>query len=352
MIGCGALDDLGELLAAHCRGSRFAIVADASVAKTYAARVARAASGVAPCELLTFPAGEWNKSRESWAELTDQLLRRRFDGETVLLSLGGGVALDLGGFVAATYRHGIDHVRLPTTLLAMTGGAVRAGVGVDSPAGRDLIGTIHDPRLVVADVATLATLPPVQVSAGVVPAIQLALAANADDLQWVLDHAGGIRGREGPVLEEVVRRSVELNRDYLTLRRRQGDSTRVPLVGDSIGHALRMVLGYELLYGESVALGMLAEAVIGHQLGVTGQEVPGLLREAIELFHLPDAPPRPIDASHLIEALLPIGPAGERCVRLAVPAQAGALAQEEGTAGGIAVTNDAIADAISSLRWT
>ena len=352
MIGGGALDDLGGLLAAHCRGSRFAIVADATVAKTYADRVARAASGVAPCELLTFPAGEWNKSRECWAELTDQLLRRRFDGETVLLSLGGGVALDLGGFVAATYRHGIDHVRLPTTLLAMTGSAVRPVVGLDSPVGRDLIGTIHDPRLVVADVATLATLPPVQVSAGVVPAIQLSLAANGDDLQWILDHAGGIRAREGPALEEVVRRSVDLNCDDLTLRRRQGDSARAPRTGDSIGHALRMVLGYELLYGESVALGMLAEAVIGHQIGVTAREVPALLREAIELFQLPDAPPRPIDASHLIEALLPIAPPGERCVRLAVPARAGALAHEEGAAGGVAVTGDAIADGISSLGWT
>ena len=352
MIGGGTLDGLAELLSTHCRGSRFAIVADASVAKVYADRVVRAASDVAPSELLTFPAGEWNRSRECWTELTDQLLRRRLTSDAVLLNLGGGVALDLGGFVAATYQHGIAHVQLPTTLLAMTGSAVGGVVGVDSPVGRDRIGTHHHPRMVVADLGTLATLPPVHVSAGIAPAIQLAMTADPAHLQWIMDHAGGIRAREGPVLEEVVRRSVELRRDDLIRRDREGGSFAGPRFGDSIGRALRTLLGYELLYGESVALGMLAEAVIGHRIGVSAREVPDRVREAIKVFRLPDAPPSPINVSKLLDALLPAHPAGDRSVRLALPARAGTHDSGEEGASGIPADAEAIAGAIAALGWT
>jgi len=136
VLGDGAFERLADILSTHCPASRFAIIADASVANLYGERVLRAAATVAPAELLTFPAGEWNKSRDSWSELTDRLLRQRFDADGAVLTLGGGVAGDLGGFVSATYHHGMPFVHLPTTLLAMTDSALSGRTGVDSPAGR------------------------------------------------------------------------------------------------------------------------------------------------------------------------------------------------------------------------
>lgn len=351
MVGAGTLDGLAALLSDHCPASRFAVVADAAVAQLYGARVRNAAAELAPTDLLTFPAGEWNKSRESWAELTDQLLRRRFDRDGAILTLGGGVALDLGGFVAATYQRGIRHVHLPTTLLAMVDGAIGGITGVDSPVGRDAIGSFHQPRLVVADVATIETLPPVHVAAGMAPATRHGLVADGEHLGWLTEHATEIRARDHEVLEHAVHRSLEIARDERIRRERHEALPTEPGFGDPIAHALRTLLGYELLHGESVALGMLAEAAIGNRIGVTAPEVVERIREALVLFRLPDTPPSPVDASNVLDVLLPLDVATTRCVRLALPERVGTMAHDERGSATIPVEATVIAEAIRGLGW-
>jgi len=351
VIGAGALDGLAELLARHCPAPRFAVIADAAVATLYGAQVTDAVAALAPSDLLTFPAGEWNKSRDSWAELTDQLLRHRLGRDGAVLTLGGGVALDLGGFVAATYARGIAHVNLPTSLLAMVDGAIGGITGVDSPVGRDIIGALHRPHLVVADVATLATLPPVHLAAGMAPAIRLAVTADGEHLRWLMAHADEIRARDREALAQVVRRSVDLARDGFAPRERTGTSPAAPAFGDSIAHALRALLGYELLHGESVALGMLAEAAVGCRIGITEPAVTECVRDAITTFRLPDAPPSPVATSKLLDVLLAPDPGAPRRVRLALPQRIGAVARDDSGDATISVSADVIADAVAGLGW-
>jgi len=349
VIGAGALDGLAELLASHCPARRFAVIADAAVATLYGESVTGAVAELAPCDLLTFPAGEWNKSRESWAELTDQLLRHRLGRDGAVLTLGGGVALDLGGFVAATYERGIPHVNLPTSLLAMVDGAFGGITGVDSPVGRDVIGAFHQPHLVVADVATLATLPPVHVAAGMAPAIRLAVTADGEHLRWLTAHADDIRARDREALAQVVRRSVDLGRDAFALREQTGAPPAA--FGDAIAHALRTLLGYELLHGESVALGMLAEAAIGSRIGVTDTTVAECIRDALVTFRLPDTPPSPISTSMLLDVLLPPDHSLPRRVTIAPPERVGAAACNDSGSATFQVGADVIADAVTGLGW-
>ena len=348
VLGDGAFERLADILSTHCPASRFAIIADASVANLYGERVLRAAATVAPAELLTFPAGEWNKSRDSWSELTDRLLRQRFDADGAVLTLGGGVAGDLGGFVSATYHHGMPFVHLPTTLLAMTDSALSGRTGVDSPAGRGAIGVRRVPAVVVADVASLGTLPPAHVAAGAAAAIRSAVTADRAYLGMLVERAREIRQRVPDAMLDVVRRSVELRRDLARWRQDRAGRRDAPEFGSTIRRALGSLLGYEMLYGETLAVGMRAEAAVGIEAGVTDPEVASQLRGALEAFGLPDAPTSQVEIPRLIEVLLDAADTEHGTVRFAVPRRVGEMAD---AAGGIPIAAETVDAVLRRLGW-
>lgn len=351
VIGEGAFEHLAEILSTQCPASRFALVADAPVARLYGERVLHAATAVAPTELLTFPAGEWNKSRESWGDLTDLLLRQRFDDDAAVLTLGGGVAGDLGGFVAATYRHGIRCIHLPTTLLAMTDSAVSGRTGLDSPVGRGRVGVLRHPTAVVADLATLATLPSVHVAAGMAAAIRNAVVADANYLATLVRHAPEIRRRAPEAILETVRRSVEIRRDLAVERHGSTGGHATLEFGDTIGRAIGWLLGYEMLHGEALAVGMLAEAGIGVQAGVTDADTAAQLRVAIETFGLPYGPASPIDISRLMGPLIEGSDDDRGTVRFALLSHTGEAARGDGNRGGISIAPATVEAALRDLAW-
>lgn len=133
----GLIDDLGPLIAEACPAHLYAVLSDSRVAELYGERVLAALKGCGlSASLFRFAAGEWNKTRETWGELSDGMLRSGFGRDTVVVALGGGVAGDLAGFVAATYMRGLPVVQIPTTLLAMLDSSVGGKTGVDTRAGR------------------------------------------------------------------------------------------------------------------------------------------------------------------------------------------------------------------------
>src|SRR5207245_771899 len=135
-----------------CPASRYAVITDSHVGKLYGAQaVARLRDATLPAQLFEFPAGEWNKTRETWALLCDRMLAAQFGRDAAVIALGGGVVGDVAGFVAATYLRGVPYVQVPTTLLAMIDSSIGGKTGVDVPAGKNLLGAFHQPRLVVAD---------------------------------------------------------------------------------------------------------------------------------------------------------------------------------------------------------
>lgn len=350
-MGTGLLATLGELLTTYCPAADYAVISDSHVAPLYGERVVVAAKTVAPTVLLTFPAGEWNKSRESWIALTDQLLSGPLDSGGTLIGLGGGVCSDLVGFVAATFLRGIRFVSLPTTLSAMADCSIGGQVGVDTPAGKNVVGAVHRPALVVSDVATLATLPPVQLAAGMAHPMRHAMMADADYFERLVDMRAGIVAKRPAVLESVVRRSVEIKRGLDVEGEAGSDGSGEWRFGQSVAEAVQAVLGYEVLSGEALAIGMLAEAKFGVALGVTDRGVPRRLQEALAAFGLPETPPSSVTADQLVAALGHGRTAADGTVSFAFPRTIGVMAPGSGPMGGHQIPLSSISALIPSLAW-
>src|SRR6266850_4856305 len=148
LIGRGLLADLPALAKAACPAGRYAVITDSHVSKLYGEKlVARCHDAMLHVELLEFPAGERSKTRETWASLSDRMLAAQLGRDSAVIALGGGVVGDLAGFVAATYLRGIPCIHVPTTLLAMIDSSIGGKTGVDVPAGKNLLGAFHQPRV-------------------------------------------------------------------------------------------------------------------------------------------------------------------------------------------------------------
>jgi 3-dehydroquinate synthase len=301
-IGTGLLDDLGTALAESCPAHRYAIITDSNVAPLYGEKAleqARAASGSA--ELFEFPAGEGSKNREWWAELSDRMLSSGYGRDAAVVALGGGVTGDLAGFVAATYLRGLPLVQVPTSLLAMIDSSVGGKTGVDTPAGKNLIGAFLQPELVVADTATLRTLPRPEVRAGMAEAVKHGAIADADYFDWIESSAGSVLGLAPEAVVRMVRRSVEIKAAVVGADERESGLRKTLNFGHTVGHAVEALSGFRLLHGEAVAIGMVVEAMIGERLGVSAEGTADRLRAALSALGLPVRVPGDQDPRRVLE---------------------------------------------------
>ncbi len=269
-IAPGSLIRLGEACETHAPAHRYAIIADSRVAELYgpAARQALAGTG-AKAELFTFPAGEWNKSADEWSALSGAMLRAGFGRDSTVIALGGGVAGDLAGFVAATYMRGVPLIQVPTSLLAMVDSSVGGKTGIDTEAGKNLIGAFHPPRHVLIDPLLLDTLPPHQVTAGLAEAVKTAAIADPELFGWLEEHAGLLTEGDAAARAELIARSVAIKAAIVARDPREAGERAILNFGHTVGHALELLFGFSLLHGEAVAAGMRVEGRLGEGLGVT-----------------------------------------------------------------------------------
>jgi 3-dehydroquinate synthase len=302
LVGRGALAGLAEVLHAACPAHRYAVIADAHVAELHGAAL-MAALGPHDAFLVTFPAGEWNKTREQWAALTDQLLASRLGRDGAVIAFGGGVAGDLGGFVAATYLRGIPVVQVPTSLLAMVDASVGGKTGVDVPAGKNLVGAFHPPRAVVADVDLLATLPKPQVASGLAEVVKHGVVLDAEHFAAVADPAP-LLSRDPVALEPIVRRSVELKAAVVAEDPREAGRRAVLNFGHTVGHAVEALSGFGLLHGESVAIGMAVESRIAEAMGIAPRGLHATIVATLTRCRLPVTVPEDLATDDLLEVMV------------------------------------------------
>jgi 3-dehydroquinate synthase len=210
---------------------------------------------------------------------------------------------DLAGFVAATYLRGVPLVQVPTTLLAMIDSSIGGKTGVDTPAGKNLVGAFHQPRLVVADVNTLTTLPRNQIAAGLAEAIKHGAIADRRYFDRVLADKGALFNRDGPVLAQTVVESVRIKALVILDDEREHGRRAILNFGHTIGHALEANTGYRLLHGEAIAIGMALEGALGVRLGITNEADAITLKRAVEAFELPSALPGDVAVPSLLEAM-------------------------------------------------
>lgn len=301
VIGRGLLDRIGEEVSRRIRPSHAAVISDARVAALHGGRVTeRLRSAGIASTLFPFPEGERHKNRECWSDLTDRMLGAGLDREALVVAVGGGVTGDLGGFVAATYLRGIPVIQVPTSLVAMIDASVGGKTGVDTPAGKNLVGAFHPPLAVLADPEAVTTLDPRERVQGIAEAIKHGAILDRGHVTAIEQGREGILQADPEVLRELVGASVALKARVVSLDEREGGLRRILNFGHTLGHAFEAESAFELPHGSAVAIGMVAEARLGEDLGVTEPGTALQLATLLEGFGLPTRPPGSVDPDAIL----------------------------------------------------
>jgi 3-dehydroquinate synthase len=319
----GILGRLDALVSEHLPDRRIAMIADEMVHRLY--RSGRLGEGRWSGETLTFPSGEQSKTRNSWSRLTDELLRLGFGRDSGIVALGGGVAGDLAGFVAATYMRGVPYLQAPTTLLAMLDASVGGKTGVDTAEGKNLIGAFHPPVAVLADPRALATLPDREYRAGLAEAVKHGLIADREYFEWMEQEAAPLVARDAEALQHLVRRSVEIKAEVVSEDEREGGRRAILNAGHTVAHALEQATEYRVPHGEAVGLGLVAEAALATGLGLATPEAGARVVVLLERLGLPTRVPEPVTAERLLAAMAGDKKNRRRGIRFALPRGLGAM---------------------------
>jgi 3-dehydroquinate synthase len=351
LIAPGLVRDMGTLLARYCPAAAYAVISDSHVGKLYGEQlVAALHAAKLHAELFSFPAGEWNKTRETWATLSDRLLAAHFGRDCAVIALGGGVVGDVAGFVAATYLRGVPLVHVPTSLLAMIDSSIGGKTGVDVSAGKNLLGAFHQPRLVIADLDLLGSLATVQVAAGLAEAVKHGVIADAEYFEFLERDYAAILAKQGAALERVVRRSVEIKAGVVAQDEREAGRRAILNFGHTIGHAIEATSKYEVAHGEAVAIGMVYEARLGESLGIAAAGTTQRITTLLERFRLPTALPDGSRMDALIEAMRADKKARAGAIRLVLPAAIGRMHGNASHGWTVAVEEGALRGLFSPQR--
>lgn len=290
-----------ELLTRHVDSRQVMIVTNETVAPLYLERV-QAALACRELATVILPDGEAYKTMDSAMTVFDGLLSRRFSRSAHLVALGGGVIGDLTGFAAACYQRGIPFIQIPTTLLAQVDSSVGGKTAVNHPRGKNMIGAFHQPKCVIADMATLDTLPDRELGAGLAEVIKYGLIRDPDFFDWLEAHMDGLMGRNADLLAQAVERSCLNKAQVVAVDERESGERATLNLGHTFGHAVETGLGYgEVLHGEAVAIGMCQAADLSRRLGWLTETDVGRIEQLLAQAGLPTVPPDALDADDFLE---------------------------------------------------
>ncbi|HEV7991200.1 MAG TPA: 3-dehydroquinate synthase [Gemmatimonadaceae bacterium] len=326
IVSAGLRHDFASHIADSAPAHHYAIVSDAEVAPLYAEPLVLALAAHAPVSVHVIPSGEAHKTRDTWARVTDGLLDAGCGRDTTVVALGGGVVGDLAGFVAATFMRGVPVVQCPTTLLAMIDASIGGKTGVDTAAGKNLVGAFHAPAAVLADVEMARTLPLAQRRSGLVEAIKHGVLADAAYFARIDALLAELLDAEPAATLDVVARSVEIKADVVRADTREHGLRKTLNLGHTIGHAIEHVSGYALLHGECVAIGMVLESRIAERLGVADAGTTSRITEVLQRAGLPTERPRDLSVDAIVDATRLDKKARGGRVEYSLPARIGAMA--------------------------
>jgi shikimate kinase/3-dehydroquinate synthase len=291
-IGPGLLDD-AALVVRYVNGRQVAIVTNTTVAPLYLEKIAAPlrAAGRDVLEII-LPDGEQYKNWESLMLVFDAMLVHKCDRQTTVVALGGGVIGDMAGFAAASYMRGVPFVQVPTTLLAQVDSSVGGKTGLNHPLGKNMIGAFYQPRAVLADTSTLATLPARELAAGLAEVIKHGAILDAAFFDWLEQNMAKLVARDPAALAHAIARSCEIKADVVRRDEREGGLRAVLNFGHTFGHAIEAGLGYgNWLHGEAVGCGMVMAADLSQRLGQVDAATAARVKALVAAAGLPVAAP-------------------------------------------------------------
>lgn len=247
--------------------SRIALVTDSHLEKLYQSQIEHL-----DLKIFSFPAGEENKTRETKEMLEDHLLSHNFGRDCMIVALGGGVVGDVAGFLASTYCRGVPYIQIPTSLLAMVDSSVGGKTGLNTPYGKNMVGTFYPPKEVWIDGVFLKTLPEEQWGNGLVEMIKAGLIASPSLFESLKTSTGRIQSRDLEFILERIYESVAIKREIVEHDPEEEKGMRRMLnLGHTFGHALEVMENYKLPHGRAVAMGILASSFASNSLGHLNQ---------------------------------------------------------------------------------
>lgn len=265
-IGEGLLSK-AEYIVPHLAGRQVAVVTNETVAPLYLDKLTSALSSQSVTPIV-LPDGEAFKQWETLQAIFDALLKARHDRRTTLIALGGGVIGDMAGFAAACYQRGVDFIQIPTTLLSQVDSSVGGKTGINHPLGKNMIGAFYQPKAVVIDTSTLATLPARELSAGLAEVIKYGLICDEPFLTWLEAHMDALRALDGSALSEAIARSCAAKARVVGADERETGVRATLNLGHTFGHAIETHMGYGVwLHGEAVAAGTVMALEMSRRLG-------------------------------------------------------------------------------------
>jgi 3-dehydroquinate synthase len=291
IIGSELLTDV-ELIRS-LPGNRIAIVTNTVVAPLYLERLSATLQAAGKqCFPIVLPDGEEEKNAENLMAIFTALLEKKCDRKITLLALGGGVIGDMTGFAAATYMRGVPFVQVPTTLLAQVDSSVGGKTAINHPLGKNMIGAFYQPQLVLADTATLATLPDRELSAGLAEVIKHGAIIDAAFFNWLEENIHLLRARDAGALAHAIRRSCEIKAEVVRQDERESGLRAILNFGHTFGHAIEAGLGYgEWLHGEAVGCGMVMAADLSVRMGYLSPAEQARLVALVKAAGLPTTAP-------------------------------------------------------------
>lgn len=325
LIGAGLRHEFAAHIRDVARAHRYAVVSDSNIAPHYAEALVQSLSPFGATTMHVVPAGETHKTRDEWARLTDAMLDAGCGRDTTVVALGGGVIGDLAGFVAATFMRGVPVVQCPTSLLAMIDASIGGKTGVDTAAGKNLVGAFHPPAAVLADVETLRTLPEPHRRAGLAEAIKHGVVADAGYLERISADLPALLAGDPAVTLDCVTRSVAIKSEVVTSDTHERGRRKILNFGHTLGHAVEQVSGYALLHGEAVAIGMALEARLAERMGIAEPGTSDAIEGIVANAGLPTEVPSSLATDEVLRATKTDKKARSGAVEYALPSRIGEM---------------------------
>ncbi len=287
----------------YVAGERVMIVSNETVAPLYLDAVREGLAGFEVDQVI-LPDGECFKTLETLNLIFDALLERRCGRDVTIVALGGGVVGDMAGFAAASYQRGVPFIQVPTTLLAQVDSSVGGKTGVNHPAGKNMIGAFHQPRAVIADTATLETLPDRELSAGLAEVVKYGMIADRPFFDWLEDKVPALCARDATALATAIARSC-LNKAMIVAADEREAGRRALLnLGHSFGHAIEAGTGYGTwLHGEAVGVGLIMAAQLSVRLGWLDTADLDRIGGLVARCGLPTEPPVDLSSERWLELM-------------------------------------------------
>ncbi|NQV71071.1 MAG: 3-dehydroquinate synthase [Pseudohongiella sp.] len=303
-IGDGLLNDV-ELVLPYLGVGRVVIITNDLVAPLYLDQV-KQLFAARQVEEIILPDGEAHKNLATISHIYDVLLRGKFDRNTTLVALGGGVVGDITGFAAATYLRGINFIQIPTTLLAQVDSSVGGKTGVNHELGKNLIGAFYQPRCVIADTRVLSTLPEREVKAGLAEVLKYGLVYDAVFFSWLSENCEAICRSDPALLSQAIKTCCEIKAAIVAEDEKEAGIRALLNLGHTFGHAIETASGYgNWLHGETVAMGIVMAADLSWRLGWIDQSTVQHIRAVLEKsYGLPVIPPENISVEQYLDLML------------------------------------------------